>query len=166
MLFTRENDPLEVVLRKNRAEPRGELVADLTARVSAMPAHRQSGSRFAFAAALAVLVVGTFLSFGGAAYAASGQTAGAQNPATPVSTSAAADEYGEDAVAQVQTPPTTPKSSKTTPKTSKVEGATASSPPAKSGSLPFTGVGLGTTALVSLLLVSLGVYLRRRESRQ
>lgn len=159
MLFTRESDPLEVVLRKNRAEPRGELVADLAARVSAMPAHRQSGSRFAFAAALAVLVVGTFLSFGGAAYAASGQTAGAQNPATPVSTSAAADEYGEDAVAQVQTPPTTPK-------TSEVAGATASSPPAKSGSLPFTGVGLGTTALVSLLLVSLGVYLRRRESRQ
>jgi hypothetical protein len=165
MLFTRESDPLEVVLRKNRAEPRGELVADLAARVSAMPAHRQSGSRFAFAAALAVLVVGTFLSFGGAAYAASGQTAGAQNPATPVSTSAAADEYGEDAVAQVQTPPTTP-TTPTTPKTSEVAGATASSPPAKSGSLPFTGVGLGTTALVSLLLVSLGVYLRRRESRQ
>ena len=134
-----------------------------------MEVHR--GSRLAFASALAVLVIGTFLSFGGAAYAANGAT---QAPATPASTSAAADEYGDQAVAEVPlTPPTAPKSQEPTSQkptsqepTTQVEGATATAPAQKSGTLPFTGVGLGSTALVSLLLVSLGVYLRRRESRE
>lgn len=142
-----------------------------------MEGHR--ASRLAFASALAVLVIGTFLSFGGAAYAATGT---AQKPMAP--TSSAAAQYGNEPVAQVPlTPPTAPTSEEPTsqeptsqeptsqePKsqepTTQVEGATATAPAQKSGTLPFTGVGLGSTALVSLLLVSLGVYLRRRESRE
>jgi hypothetical protein len=113
--------------------------------------HRRS--RFAFGAALVVLVMGTFLSFGGAAYAASGAS---EKPTSTASTSAAADEYGKQPVAQVLTPPT-----------ARVAAATASTTAdPKSGTLPFTGVGLGSTLLVSLLLVSLGLYLRRRESRE
>lgn len=157
--FKSESDAIEVALRKSRPAAGDELVAELTAMVSAASVQPHRRSRFAFAAALAVLVVGTFLSFGGAAYAASGQAAASQKPAAPAAKSAAADEYGSQDVAQV--PLTPPK----TPSTSGVAGATASDP-AKSGTLPFTGVGLGSTLLVSLLLVSLGVYLRRRESRE
>ena len=152
----KRGDAIEVALRTDRPEPGAALVADLSAFVSASPMEVHRRSRFAFASALAVLVIGTFLSFGGAAYAANGAS---QQPATPASTSAAADEYGDQAVAQVPlTPPKDP--------TSQVEGASATAPAQKSGTLPFTGVGLGSTALVSLLLVSLGVYLRRRESRE
>jgi hypothetical protein len=179
--FRTRGDAVEVALRADRPEPGAALVADLSAFVSASPMEVHRGSRLAFASALAVLVIGTFLSFGGAAYAANGAT---QAPATPASTSAAADEYGDQAVAQVPlTPPTAPTSEEPTsqeptsqeptsqePKsqepTTQVEGATATAPAQKSGTLPFTGVGLGSTALVSLLLVSLGVYLRRRESRE
>lgn len=164
--FRSRGDAVEVALRADRPEPGAALVADLSAFVSASPMEVHRGSRLAFASALAVLVIGTFLSFGGAAYAANGAT---QAPATPASTSAAADEYGDQAVAEVPlTPPTAPKSEEPTSQgpTSQVEGATATAPAQKSGTLPFTGVGLGSTALVSLLLVSLGVYLRRRESRE
>lgn len=174
--FRTRGDAVEVALRADRPEPGAALVADLSAFVSASPMEVHRGSRLAFASALAVLVIGTFLSFGGAAYAANGAT---QAPATPASTSAAADEYGDQAVAEVPlTPPTAPKSEEPTSQeptsqeptsqtpTTQVEGATATAPAQKSGTLPFTGVGLGSTALVSLLLVSLGVYLRRRESRE
>ena len=174
--FRTRGDAVEVALRADRPEPGAALVADLSAFVSASPMEVHRGSRLAFASALAVLVIGTFLSFGGAAYAANGAT---QAPATPASTSAAADEYGDQAVAQVPlTPPTAPTSEEPTSQeptsqeptsqepTTQVEGATATAPAQKSGTLPFTGVGLGSTALVSLLLVSLGVYLRRRESRE
>lgn len=155
--FRREGDAVEAALRQNRAEPSVELVADLAARVSAAQPTPHRGSRFAFAAAAVVFVFGTFLSFGGLAYAASGSGAAAQKTAAVTSTSAAADQYGEQKVAEPTTKPTEP--------TSNVAGATASSPP-KSGTLPFTGVGLGSTVLVSLSLVGFGVYLRRRETRE
>ena len=157
--FKSESDPIEVALRRNRVEPGVEFVAQLTARVSAADRTQSRGSsRFAFSAALAVLVVGTFLSFGGAAYAASGEVTAAQKPAASAAKSAAADEYGSQDVAQA--PVATPKD----PPTSAVAGVSTTAPAATSGNLPFTGIGLGSTLLVSLLLVSLGVYLRRRES--
>jgi hypothetical protein len=152
----RREDTVEAALRANRAEPSVELVADLAARVSAAERSTHRSSRFAFAAAAVVFVFGTFLSFGGVAYAASGSGAAAQKKAAVTSTSAAADQYGEQQVAN----PAEPKAP-----TSNVAGATASTPP-KSGTLPFTGVGLGSTVLVSLTLVGFGVYLRRRESRE
>lgn len=151
----RRGDTVEAALRANREEPSAELVAGLTSRIAAAQPHTHRGSRFAFAAAAAVFVIGTFLSFGGLAYAASGSGAAAQQKAAVTSTSAAADQYGEQQVAN----PTEPKEP-----TSNVAGATASTPP-KSGTLPFTGIGLGSTVLVSLTLVGFGVYLRRREAR-
>jgi hypothetical protein len=161
--ITSERDAVERILRSARPEPTAELVADLSARVAESQQQVRRGSRFAFAAALVVLVVGTFLSFGGAAYAAAGQTVSSQKSAASAGTSSASDEYGTQAVATV--PPTS--SGSTSPgSTSSVAGATASAPPAQSGTLPFTGVGLGSTVVLSLLLVSLGVYLRRRESRE
>lgn len=174
-LFGTGGDAVESALRAGRPEPTDELVSDLSALVSASPGYAHRGSRLAFAAALAVLVVGTFLSFGGAAYAANETAQSSATPSSPAS--AAQDEYGSQPVAKV--PPAPPQNptqntkpetvtqtpATTTNPTSEVKGETATAP-TKSGTLPFTGIGLGTTVLLSVLLVTLGVFLRRRESRE
>jgi hypothetical protein len=138
------------------------------------------GSRLAFALALTALLLGAFVSFGGLAYAAT-QTRDAVHTITKVTTghrvvvrdSSAADQYnhkkpksckdrGLTAVGsahakkcpQVFTPPAGQPASSGS-------GTTVS----QTGTLPFTGLSLAGTALVSGLLLLLGIVLRRRERR-
>lgn len=119
------------------------------------------GSRFAFSAALTALMLGTFVSFGALSYAAS-QSKSAVRTLAKVATakkvvihhSSAADQYHEKNPGQKQvfTPPSgSPPSS---------AGTTL-----QAGTLPFTGLSLGATALVSGLLLLVGIMLRRRERR-
>jgi hypothetical protein len=167
--WKREHDPVERALHAGRPEARDELVAALASRSAAgRPVHR--GSRVAFAVALTVFMVGSFASFGGVGYA----TAGAQDAVQSVTrivtpakqtrleardTSAAQDQYGN----QTFTPPAAkPKPSVQI----KVASASASQVAAESGELPFTGLGLGATALLGLTLLGLGAMLRRRENRR
>jgi hypothetical protein len=170
MRWKRERDSVEAALREARSTASDELVGELSERVLATKVPRSvHGSRFAFAAALTVFMLGTFASFGGLSHAASS----AQTTASAVKRivapakaqkrthrSSASTQYGEQSVL---TPPVA-KSKKPKP-TVQVAAATAGSPP-QSGTLPFTGYGLGMTAAMASLLLALGVYLRRRESRE
>jgi hypothetical protein len=172
MRWKRERDSVEAALREARPTASDELVDELSERVLATKVTRSGhGSRFAFAAALTVFMLGTFASFGGLSYAASSAqtTASAMKQiVAPAKVqkqkhhSSASTQYGEQSVL---TPPVAkPKPKKPDP-TVKVAAATAGSPP-QSGTLPFTGYGLGMTAAIGSLLLALGVFLRRREARE
>jgi hypothetical protein len=128
---------------------------------------RRAWSRLAFAAAVSVFILGTFASFGGLSYAASGVTdsykAVKQAVVThklkvSVPTSSAAAQYPDK-------PATLPKAPKLKPaKTSLahgVKGALA----VQTGTLPFTGFSLLATFLLSFALIGGGIALRRRERR-
>jgi hypothetical protein len=165
-----EEDAVERALRDGRPAPRDELVAGLARTASARrPARRWS--RVAFASSLTVFMVGFFASFGGLGYAAANAHSVAKSVTrivTPAKTqhalavkakSAAQDEYGQ----QTFTPPAAkPKPAKVI----KVAGISTQTPkPSSTGELPFTGLGLGVTAGLGLMLLAFGALLRRRESR-
>ena len=101
---------------------------------------RASSSSLAFAAAFVVLVVGLFLALGGAAYAQ-------QTPAE--------DEYEDDDIANVFTPPTANDRAAGGEDESGVLAET----------LPFSGLSLLGTALLGAALITVGVLLRRRERK-
>ncbi len=172
-IWKRGTDELEQRLRAERPEASDRLVAELAERTEpAVPARRWS--RVAFASAMTVFMLGFFASFGGLGYAA-GSVQSATRSVTrivvPAKTthvkvvrtaqSAACDQYCDQ---QVYTPPAAPPSK---PKVIQVAGISTSQQPTStsSGTLPFTGFGLGLTAGLGLLLVALGAVLRRRESR-
>lgn len=166
MRFTRkEHDPVERALRSGRPEAGDDFVAELGARVLVSGPRSRRGSRVAFAGALTVFMLGTFGSFGGLGYAASSVQTTASSvkkivvPAkqTRKSVSSAQDEYGEETVPVVTKP-------KPKPPVEVVAGVTTSKPP--SGTLPFTGYGLGGTAVLGSLFLAAGIFLRRRESRE
>jgi len=69
----KNSDGIEGQLRSRRFEARDSFVEGLSARVAPRSAgRRQTGSRLAFAGAVSVFILGTFASFGGLSYAASG----------------------------------------------------------------------------------------------
>jgi hypothetical protein len=148
---------LDQGLRAHRAEARNEFVDELTGRVLAQRPHRRPAwSRIAFAGAVSTFVLGTFASFGGLSYAASGAT-GTYHAVKQVAVkhtfivsthkSSAASEY-----------PPTPKPPK--PPHGVAGGIAGVS---SGGTLPFTGLSLLATLIVSLALIAAGVALRRRE---
>jgi hypothetical protein len=166
--WKREHDSVERVLREGRPEAPDHLVAELVDRST--PVHQvHRGSRVAFAAALTVFMVGSFASFGGIGYAA----ASAQDAAKSITRivapakqtklqaretkSAAQDQYGS----QTFTPPAAEPKAKVKAKVASVSKTQVA---AVSGELPFTGIGLGATALLGLTLLALGTFLRRRET--
>ena len=110
MHWKRERDPVDSVLRSAAPRPSDDLVAGLSDRVLATaPKRAGRGSRTAFAAALAVFMLGTFASFGGLGYAASGAQSASEVVKRVVAPAkvqkqakrtAAAGQYGEQAVPQ------------------------------------------------------------------
>jgi hypothetical protein len=125
-------------------------------------------------------MVGSFASFGGLGYAA----ANAQDAATSVTRivtpakrakvevratkSAAQDQYGNDTFTPPATKPKVTVKSKVKAKVAtkpKVANVSRHQVAAASGELPFTGLGLGATALLGSAFLVLGVFLRRRERR-
>jgi hypothetical protein len=154
---------LEAELRSHRASAPEELVDRVSHRIAGeRRASQRAWSRVAFASAVAVFMLGTFASFGGLSYAASGAT-GTFHAVKQVASgkllvsthkSSAADEYG----------PNKPK--KKQPPAGGNAGVQTSLGSVKaSGSLPFTGLSLGVTLLLSFAMIVSGLALRRRERR-
>lgn len=138
-------------LRDLRQEPSEELVDAIAARVGAR--RPRAWSRVAFAAALATFVLGSFASFGGVGYAASGakHTLQAVVRTTHIQTSAA-KQYKSKQKPHVAVRHTA--------------AAQASAPKSAAETLPFTGVSLAWTVAAGLALLLLGLALRRRELRR
>jgi hypothetical protein len=151
----REIRELEARLRSARSTPRDGFVRELSRGIPARRAPRP-WSRIAFAGAVTTLLLGTFASLGGVSYTASSatlayQTAKKLTHAQPVKVhSAAADQYK-------------PKPQQTAGVRQTRQAGVAQVEAAQS--LPFTGFPLAMTALVSLVLIAVGLALRRRERR-
>jgi hypothetical protein len=184
-------DSLARELRANRPELSTDFVDALSKHVGAQV--RRSGlyawSRACFAGALTVLVLGAFASFGGLGYAASGTKEAVKavkhvvKPSRPqiVNKSAAQAQYGQPKVTICHKGHTITIAQPALPAHLRhgdtvgpcgVAGASNSQTGAgvlgvtTRGKLPFTGVGLGVTVLAALLLVTLGLVLRRRADEK
>jgi hypothetical protein len=162
--FNRGSQP-DAQLRSSRPQARDEFVESLAQHVVG---HAQTAtwarSRLAFAGAVSTFILGTLVSFGGLSYAASG-AAGSYHTAKQVAVhhtlfvsvhkSSAADQYA----------PPPKRHHKKHHRTSGAVGVAGeqNAVTKPSGTLPFTGISLLTTLVVSLLLIATGVFLRRRE---
>jgi hypothetical protein len=169
-MWSRRNSPkrrseLEAALRMHRVEPSAEFVDDLSRRLEPEPLSLpRAWSRLAFAAAVSVFILGTFASFGGLSYAASGaadtyravkQVVVKHKLTVSVPTSSAAAQYPHKPLK----PPTVAPPTKTHKRS--VAGAAA----VQSKALPFTGFSLLGTFVLSLGFIGAGIALRRRERR-
>jgi hypothetical protein len=160
---------LDAALRSQRVEPREEFVEGLSRRVLAEPLTvRRAWSGMAFAAAVSTLILGMFASFGGLSYAASGAD-GAYHAAKQVAVKHTLKVSVHKSSAAAQYAPT-PKPHKKHKKSHPVAGVKASTGVAGASAgvstgktLPFTGLSLLTTLILSLALIVVGVALRRRE---
>jgi hypothetical protein len=168
-MWIRRNSESEIegTLRSLRAEASRELVESLAKRIhrQTMP-RRRAWSRAAFAAAASAFILGSFASFGGLSYAATGaggtvaavkQLVTNQTLKVTVHKTSAASQYPNT--------PEKPKSKPFTPPKKVVSPAQTPAPVAPAQTLPFTGLSLLATLLVSVGLVGLGLLLRRRERR-
>jgi hypothetical protein len=165
--FNRDSE-LEAELRSVRAQPRDEFVTQLAETVESRPAPRRAWSRLAFAGAVTTFILGTFASFGGLGYAASG-SAGAYHAVKKVTTghvfvtvhkSSAQDQYGPK-----PKPHKKPKAHPTVATGVAGQQAGLNKGVNSSGTLPFTGLSLVATLLVSLALIASGIALRRGEAK-
>jgi hypothetical protein len=152
---------LETELRIARPRARAEFRNDLAEHVLASrpAAVARPWSRVAFAGAVAALMLGTFASFGGIGYAASGAGHTYKTVKTLV-IKQRVTVHNSAASAQYQPPPPTIKD---TGSVAGDQSGTGGVQAAAAGTLPFTGFSLLATVLVSLGLIATGLMLRRRE---
>jgi hypothetical protein len=160
--FGGEERALERRLRAEAPVPAEELVARIASSIDAGRRPARAGwSRAAFAGAVTTFMLGTFASFGGLGYAAAtaenaGHTVRQIVAKAPLlrEVSPAQDEYGEDEVEEEVAPVDTGVAG------GQQAGAVAAE------TLPFTGISLLVTVLISGLLMAAGFALRRtgRES--
>jgi hypothetical protein len=151
-------------LRRCRPEARDGFVESLSHRISGeSPASRRAGSRLAFAAAVSTFILGTLVSFGGLSYAASGAV-GTYHTVKQVAVKHTLFVSVHKSSASSQYAPKPKPHKKHRQAAAGVAGlqAAVSKP---SGTLPFTGISLLTTLVVSLALIATGLLLRRRERR-
>ncbi len=155
---------IERRLRADAPVPADELVARIAA--SLEPGGSRAGrvwSRVAFAGAVTTFMLGTFASFGGLGYAAAtAESAGntvkqvvAQAPLVREISPAAA-EYGEDEVKEEAAP---------TDNNNVAGGQQLGEVAGEAGTLPFTGISLLLTVLISGALMASGFALRRAGQR-
>ena len=178
-------DDLGVELRASRPEPSRDFVDTLSERIASDGRRTPlpSASRLSFVAALTVFMLGTLASFGGLGYAAS-STKGAFKKVSALEGPSAArtpasDQYVEK-VTICHNGHTITISQSALPAHRRhgdtigpcgVLGASASRArgggalgATSGGALPFTGISLAATVLVSLVLMTLGFALRRRAN--
>jgi hypothetical protein len=114
-------------------------------------------------------MVGFFASFGGLGYAGANAHSVVKSVTriTQPAKTHVAVATKTAAIAQYKSEPYTPPVAKPKPaKVIKVAGISTQTPkPSSTGELPFTGLGLGVTAGLGLMLLAFGALLRRRESR-
>ena len=154
---------LDGLLRSQRAEARDEFVDGLAERVLATPrAMRRAWSRVAFAGAVTVFILGTVASFGGLSYAASGAT-GTYHAVKQVAVKHTlfVSVHKSSAAGQYAPKPKLKKKHHVAGGTAGLQAAVSK----PSGTLPFTGISLLTTLIVSLALIATGLLLRRRERK-
>src|SRR5213592_1993104 len=159
---------VEAALRAHRVEAPDDLVEGLSERVLAQRRRTQTGwSRLAFAGAVSTFILGTFASFGGLSYAASGAV-GTYHAVKQVTVKHALIVSVHKSSAASQYAPTPKPHKKTHPPagTQARTGVAGISAGVNTGrTLPFTGLSLLTTLIVSLALIVVGLALRRRERR-
>lgn len=164
---------LDANLRSRRSEARAEFVTQLSQRVLAepfVPRPSRMWSRAAFAAAASIFILGTFASFGGVGYAASGaegtyhavkQVAVKHTLIVSVHKSSASDQYSPK-----PKPHKKPKlHKKPAVGVAGEQNAVGVAGVQTSGTLPFTGLSLVATLALSLVLIVTGLALRRRERK-
>jgi hypothetical protein len=170
-MWSRRNSPerrpeLETALESHRADPSADFVDGLSRRLvgEGLPQPR-AWSRLAFAAAVSVFILGTFASFGGLSYAASGAT-GTYDAVKQVVVKhkLKVSIPASSATAQYQHNPAKPQAA-VAPAKKTTKHAVAGAAAAQSGTLPFTGFSLLATFVLSLALIGAGIALRRRERR-
>jgi hypothetical protein len=160
--FNRRRADLESRLRAARAEPREDFVRQLAGELRpASSPHRAPWSRLAFAGALSTMILGSLASFGGLGYAASGAT-GTYDVVKQivVKHEIAVSVHKSSAGAQYPSQPPPPTN---VPAGTNVASAGGVASAQQTGTLPFTGISLLGTVIVSLGLIVVGLILRRRE---
>jgi hypothetical protein len=156
---------VEAALRSQRVDPDPSFVEGLSERVLAQRTEARAGrSRLAFAGAVSVFILGTFASFGGLSYAASG-AAGTYHAVKQVAVKHSLIVSVPKSSASAQYAPKPKPHKKTQPPAAKVAGAQVGVAGVSSGTLPFTGLSLLATFVLSLALIVVGVALRRRERK-
>jgi hypothetical protein len=153
---------LERDLRAGRPEPRADFLLALSKNVAtSRPRSARRGSRVAFALAVMTFMVGSFASFGGLSYAASGAASAAKAVKHVVASDGGRSLQSSSAKAQygAPTPPTNEQGTAG-------ESAGAGQVAGVQSSLPFTGMSLLVTVMLGLSLLSAGLILRWREQRQ
>jgi hypothetical protein len=151
---------MEARLRSARPVPRDDFVRQVAAGLA--PRRPRIGSRLAFAAAFTTLLVGMFASFGGAGYAKSGASQ-AYETAKKLTTSHVVRVHSPAASQYKPENPEPPANNVAGNQNAQGQVAAAQ---AQAQTLPFTGISLLTTVLVSLAMIALGLALRRRERRE
>jgi hypothetical protein len=156
---------VEAALRSQRVDADQSFVDGLSEHVLAQRSETRAGrSRLAFAGAVSVFILGTFASFGGLSYAASGaagtyhavkQVAVKHSLIVSVPKSSASAQYAPKPKPHNTQPPAKVAGTQT--------GVAGVAGVSSGGTLPFTGVSLLATFILSLGLIVLGVALRRRE---
>jgi hypothetical protein len=169
--FWKREEPLERELRTSFEAPAGfEEALGERVKQSAPAARYARASHRLFVTALVVFMLGTFASFGGVSLAAQGarQTVSAVAHVTVAPkrvvhrTTAASDQYGKTAAVVKAVKVVTKAKPKAKPKPA---AAVLAATTTKKGTLPFTGISLLATVLLSLVFVSAGLILRRLGSR-
>jgi len=163
---------LEAALRAHRTEPRDEYVRNLYEYVRSLsgrlhPAQTSPPrvwSKVAFAAGVSALILGMFASVGGVGYTASGATVAYRAvKQIVVQHKLAVSVHQSSASAQYPPRPHAAPASRTQSKGGPSAGvATVGT----SKTLPFTGLSLVTSFAVGLVLLLVGLALRRRERRE
>jgi hypothetical protein len=166
--FWKREEPLERELRTSFEPSAGfEEALGKRVRTSAPRVRYARASHRLYVTSLAVFMLGTFASFGGVGIAAQGarQTVSAVAHITvsqkPVvhRTTAATDQYGKAVFKPAKIVKAKPKHHAAKP------SAAVLAVTKKSSTLPFTGISLLATALLSMVFLGAGLALRRIGSR-
>ena len=178
-------DDLGVVLRASRSEPSRDFVDTLSERIASegRRTRLRSASRLSFAAALTVFMLGTLASFGGLGYAASSTKGAFKKVARSNARQRAAPRRATSTSRRSRSVTTAIRSASASRRWRRIyvmatrsgrvacsgrahraHWAAERSASASGGALPFTGISLAATVLLSLVLMTLGFALRRRAN--
>ena len=149
---------LEARLRSARPEADEALVRTIAGSLESR--RPRAWSRVAFAAAFTTFLLGSFASFGGISYAASGAVT-AVDTITKIATTKRIVVHNSAAADQYNPPANEAPASETQEGTQGAQAAEGAE--AQGGTLPFTGVSLLATMLLGLAMITTGLALRRRE---
>ena len=155
---------VEAALRSQRVDADQSFVDGLSEHVLAQRSGTRAGrSRLAFAGAVSVFILGTFASFGGLSYAASG-AAGTYHTVKQVAVKHSLIVSVPKSSASAQYAPK-PKPHKTQPPAAKVAGTQLGvagvAGVSSGGTLPFTGLQLALLLLAGLAAIAMGTVIRR-----